>query len=87
MAEGLAQLTEATFAEEIGSSEVPVLVDFWATWCKPCLMVAPILEEIADEQADQLKIVKVDVDSESDARSSVRCHEHSHDDPVQGRSA
>ncbi|MCB1284132.1 MAG: thioredoxin [Microthrixaceae bacterium] len=63
MAEGLAQLTEATFAEEIGSSEVPVLVDFWATWCKPCLMVAPILEEIADEQADQLKIVKVDVDA------------------------
>ena len=63
MAEGLAQLTEATFAEEIGSSEVPVLVDFWATWYKPCLMVAPILEEIADEQADQLKIVKVDVDA------------------------
>ncbi|NLA35579.1 MAG: thioredoxin [Actinobacteria bacterium] len=63
MAGALSQLTEATFAEEIGAADVPVLVDFWATWCKPCLMVAPILEEIQTEQADKIKIVKVDVDA------------------------
>ena len=63
MAGALSQLTEATFAEEIGAADVPVLVDFWATWCKPCLMVAPILEEIQGEQADKIKIVKVDVDA------------------------
>lgn len=63
MAGALSQLTEATFAEEIGAADVPVLVDFWATWCKPCLMVAPILEEIQDEQGDKIRIVKVDVDA------------------------
>lgn len=63
MAEGLTQLTEATFAEEVASSDVPVLVDFWATWCKPCLQVAPILEEINSEQAGKIRVVKVDVDA------------------------
>lgn len=56
-------LTESTFDELISTSEVPVLVDFWAEWCGPCKAIAPILEEIADEQDGQLKIAKVDVDS------------------------
>ena len=63
MAEGLSHLTEATFSEEVASSDVPVLVDFWAEWCTPCKMVAPILEEIGNENTGKIRIVKVDVDS------------------------
>jgi thioredoxin 1 len=56
------QLTDATFDEEVKSSEKPVLVDFWAEWCGPCKMIAPILEQIADEQAGRLTLSKLDVD-------------------------
>ena len=57
-------LTDATFQSEVIESSVPVLVDFWATWCGPCRMVAPIIEELADEYEGRAKIGKVDVDSE-----------------------
>lgn len=56
-------LTNENFESEVLSSEIPVLVDFYATWCGPCMMVAPIVEEIAEENPD-LKICKVDVDAE-----------------------
>lgn len=56
-------LTEVSFDEAISTAENPVLVDFWAEWCGPCKAIAPILEEIADEYDGQLKIAKVDVDS------------------------
>ncbi len=51
------------FTEVTGNSSVPVLVDLWATWCRPCLMVSPALEQLATERAGRLKLVKVDVDA------------------------
>lgn len=55
-------LTDNSFDEEILNSDTPVLVDFWAEWCGPCKMVAPILDEIANEKAGSLKIAKLNVD-------------------------
>ncbi len=52
------------FEKEVINSEVPVLVDFWATWCRPCVAIAPFVAEIADEVAGRGKVVKVDVDEE-----------------------
>jgi len=55
-------LSDTTFDEEIGAADEPVLVDFWAEWCGPCKMVAPILDEIAEEHAGKLRIAKLNVD-------------------------
>ena len=56
-------LDEGTFDQALRDSNVPVLVDFWATWCAPCRMIAPVLEEIAEEQTEAVRIVKVDADN------------------------
>lgn len=58
-------LTSDNFAEEVLGADVPVLVDFFATWCGPCMMVSPIVDEIAEEN-DSIKVGKVNVDEESD---------------------
>lgn len=62
MAKNILSLNDSTFDEQVNTSDVPVLVDFWAEWCGPCKIIAPILEEIANEQAGKLAIAKLNVD-------------------------
>ena len=62
MNEKITTLTDATFDEVVGSSDKPILIDFWAEWCGPCKMIAPILEDFANEQSDKFVIGKLDVD-------------------------
>ena len=63
-------VTDASFDADVLSSDKPVLVDFWADWCGPCKMIAPALEEIADELGDKVRIAKVDIMANTDTASN-----------------
>jgi thioredoxin 1 len=74
MSEQLIQVTDDSFESDVLQSDVPVLVDYWAEWCGPCKMIAPILDEVASEYAGKLKIAKLDVDqnAETAQKYSIR---------------
>jgi thioredoxin 1 len=66
------ELSSKNFESEVLKSDVPVMVDFWATWCGPCRMIAPIVEELATEYEGKAKVAKLDVDSNQDIAMNYR---------------
>jgi len=66
MSDNIVHVSDGSFDQDVLQAEGPVLVDFWAEWCGPCKMIAPVLEELADEYGEKLKICKMDVDANPD---------------------
>jgi thioredoxin 1 len=67
MSENLIELTDENFEQTVSSNDMPVLVDFWAPWCGPCKMIAPLIGQIADEYAGKAKVCKIDTDQHREA--------------------
>ena len=65
------EVTDATFESEVLKSDMPVLADFWAEWCNPCKMIAPLIDKVAADYEGKLKVVKIDVDASNQTASSL----------------
>ena len=74
MTENLLHVTDASFENDVLQSDIPALVDFWAAWCGPCKMIAPLLDELSEDYAGKIKVCKMDVDSnpETSVKFNVR---------------
>ena len=74
MSDAIVHTTDSSFESDVLQSDIPALVDFWAAWCGPCKMIAPLLDELSTEYAGRVKICKVDVDTspETAAKFNVR---------------
>ena len=74
MSENVKEVTDQNFDQEVLQSDKPVLVDFWAAWCAPCRMLAPTIDQVADDYGERAKVVKLNVDdnAETSARYNIR---------------
>ena len=79
------EVTDATFEDEVLNSDIPVLVDFWAEWCGPCKMIAPIVNDISDEYEGRMKVTRSGRGREPAGGPEVRRARHSHAAHLQGR--
>ena len=85
MSENIKHVSDTTFEKEVLQSSTPVLVDYWAEWCGPCKMIAPVLQDVAKQYAGRLTVAKLNIDANPRYHQPVRHPRHSDADPVQGR--